>query len=127
MEIKINIPKDFSGDYIVDKLKDFFSRVIADIDCKGMCGRYEKEIAEMFLKAFDDSEGKISCNCQHNSHSRDNEPCCRCDSRMTNADRIRNMSDEELADYLATVTSDTICGSSWDYDGWIKELQSEAE
>ena len=31
------------------------SRVIADIDCKGMCGRYEKEIAEMFLKAFDDS------------------------------------------------------------------------
>lgn len=37
------------------------------------------------------------------------------------------MSDEELADYLSTVTSDTICGSSWDYDGWIKELQSEAE
>lgn len=68
-----------------------------------------------------------NCNCQHNSNSRDSEPCCRCDSRMTNADRIRNMSDEELADYLATVTSDTICGSSWDYDGWIKELQSEAE
>lgn len=45
----------------------------------------------------------------------------------TNADRIRNMSDEELADYLATVTSDAICGSSWDYDGWIKELQSEVE
>lgn len=45
----------------------------------------------------------------------------------TNADRIRNMSDEELADFLATVTSDAICGSSWDYDGWIKELQSEAE
>lgn len=46
---------------------------------------------------------------------------------MTNADRIRNMSDEELAEFLATVTSDAICGSSWDYDGWIKELQSEAE
>lgn len=45
----------------------------------------------------------------------------------TNADRIRNMSDEELAEFLATVTSDVICGSSWDYDGWIKELQSEAE
>lgn len=57
----------------------------------------------------------------------ENEPCCRCDGNHTNADRIRNMSDEELADYLATVTSDTICGSSWDYDGWIKELQSEAE
>ena len=47
--------------------------------------------------------------------------------KQTNADRIRNMSDEELADYLATVTSDAICGSSWDYDGWIKELQSEVE
>lgn len=41
-----------------------------------------------------------TCNCQHNSNSRDNEPCCRCDSRQTNADRIRNMSDEELADTL---------------------------
>lgn len=127
MKVVIDIPKGFTGDYIADKFKDFFSRVIADIDCKGMCGRYEKEIAEMFLKAFDDSGEKFSCNCQHNNNSRDDEPCCRCDSRMTNADRIRNMSDEELADYLATVTSDTICGSSWDYDGWIKELQSEAE
>ena len=41
-----------------------------------------------------------ACNCQHNSNSRDNEPCCRCDSRQTNADRIRNMSDEELASVL---------------------------
>ena len=41
-----------------------------------------------------------TCNCQHNSNSRDSEPCCRCDSRHTNADRIRNMSDEELAELL---------------------------
>ena len=100
MKVAIDIPKDFEGDYIADKFKDFFSRVIADIDCKGMCGRYEKEIAEMFLKAFDDSEEKISCNCKHNRSSRDNEPCCRCDSRHTNADRIRNMSDEELVGIL---------------------------
>ena len=100
MKVVIDIPKDFTGDYIADKFKDFFSRVIADIDCKGMCGRYEKEIAEMFLKVFDDSEEKISCNCKHNSNSRDNEPCCRCDSRQTNADRIRNMSDEELAELI---------------------------
>lgn len=100
MKVVIDIPKDFEGDYIADKFKDFFSRVIADINCKGMCGRYEKEIAEMFLKAFDDSEEKISCNCQYNSNSRDNESCCRCDSRQTNADRIRNMSDEELAKFI---------------------------
>lgn len=68
-----------------------------------MCGRYEKEIAEMFLKAFDDSEEKISCNCQQNSNSRDSEPCCRCDIKHTNADRIRNMSDEELAEWLTNM------------------------
>ena len=102
MKVVIDIPKDFTGDYIADKFKDFFSRVIADIDCKGMCGRYEKEIAEMFLKAFDDSEEKISCNCKHNRNSRDNEPCCRCDSRQTNADRIRNMSDEEMTERIAS-------------------------
>ena len=41
-----------------------------------------------------------TCNCQHNNNSKDNEPCCRCDSRKTNADRIRNMSDEELMNTL---------------------------
>lgn len=112
-------------------------------------------------------ETNRTCNCQHNSNSRDNEPCCRCDSRaantnmvkvnsleiivrmiggkpyyevkyrefgkkdysigyssyslktvlgfideyfeiveskeQTNADRIRNMSDEELADWLSNM------------------------
>ena len=41
-------------------------------------------------------ETNHTCNCKHNRNSRDNEPCCRCDSKQTNADRIRNMSDEEL-------------------------------
>lgn len=41
-----------------------------------------------------------ACNCQHNSNPRNNEPCCRCDSRQTNVDKIRNMSDEELAEFL---------------------------
>ena len=108
MKVVIEIPKDFERDYIVDKFKDFFSRVIADIDCKGMCGRYEKEIAEMFLKSFDDSEEKISCNCKHNNNSRDNEPCCRCDSKHTNADRVRNMSDEELAEFIEQISTDSM-------------------
>lgn len=139
MKVVIDIPNDFTGDYIVDKFKDFFSRVITDIDCKGMCGRYEKEIAEMFLKAFDDSEEKISCNCQHNSNSRDSEPCCRCDSRQTNADRIRNMSDEELAEFLdivgedgissqyADIPCDCCCEKTECSKCWKEWLQSEAE
>ena len=110
MKAVIDIPKDFEGDYIADKFKGFFSRVIADIDCKGMCGRYEKEIAEMFLKVFDDSEEKKSCNCKHNNNSRDNEPCCRCDSRQTNADRIRNMSDEELVELITGLSKHCLAG-----------------
>lgn len=55
MRVVIDIPKDFARDYGSDKFKDFFSRVIADMDSGVLCGNYEKEIAEMFLKAFDDS------------------------------------------------------------------------
>ena len=108
MKVVIDIPKDFTGDYIADKFKDFFSMVIADIDCKGMCGKYEKEITEMFLKAFDDSEEKIFCNCKYNRNSRDNEPCCRCDSKHTNADMIRNMPDEELAEFIEQISTDSM-------------------
>ena len=126
MKVVIDIPKDFTGDYIADKFKDFFSRVIADIDCKGMCGRYEKEIAEMFLKVFDDSEEKISCNCHHNSNSRDNESCCKCGRKKTNADRIRNMSDEELAEFL--VGFKNTFGEEYEGEASCMEwLQSEAD
>jgi hypothetical protein len=126
MKVVIDIPNDFTGDYYADKFKDFFSRVIADIDCKGMCGRYEKEIAEMFLKAFDDSGEKFSCNCRHNRNSRDNEPCCRCDSKQTNADRIRNMTDEELTEFL--VGFKNTFGEEYEGEASCMEwLQSEAE
>lgn len=30
-----------------------------------------------------------ACNCQHNSNSRDNEPCCRCDSRIPNINKAK--------------------------------------
>lgn len=163
---------------------------------KKIYGNHTDEYVRHFYNKLAELRGGVddvhTCNCQHNSNSRDNEPCCRCDSRVsenddtknkvtsleiivrmidnkpyyeikykkvdedyyqvgyssfnidnvlkwrdecfelvdmkqTNADRIRKMSDEELAEFLTTVTSDVICGSSWDYDGWIKELQSEAE
>lgn len=80
-----------------------------------------------------------NCNCQHNSNSRDNEPCCRCDSRRTNADRIRNMSDEELAEFLdivgedgissqyADVPCDCCCEKTECSKCWKDWLQSEAE
>lgn len=66
------------------------------------------------------------CNCQHNSNLRNNEPCCRCDSRQTNADRIRNMSDEELAEFL--VGFKNTFGEEYEGEASCMEwLQSEAE
>lgn len=63
---------------------------------------YGKEYIRYYYNKLAELNGSINstCNCQRNSNSRDNEPCCRCDSRKTNADRIRNMSDEELASVL---------------------------
>ena len=78
-----------------------------------------------------------TCNCKHNINSRDNEPCCRCDSRHTNADRIRNMSDEELAEFIEQISTDimeTISFGTKEYkEIWERKetalewLQSEAE
>jgi hypothetical protein len=67
-----------------------------------------------------------TCNCQHNSNSRDNELCCRCDSRNTNADRIRNMSDEELVEFL--ITFKNTFGEEYEGEASCMEwLQSEAK
>lgn len=80
-------------------------------------------------------ETNYTCNCQHNSNPRDNEPCCRCDSGMTNADRIRDMGDEELADILFDSCIDHIevssCERMFEKDSCkecvLNWLQSEAE
>ena len=55
MRIIIDIPEQFESDYKGDMFKDFFSRVMCDIQDGTLCGNYEKETVEMFLKAFDES------------------------------------------------------------------------
>lgn len=81
------------------------------------------------MQAVDKQKAQDSnntCNCKHNSNSRDNEPCCRCDRRTTNADRIRNMSDEELAEFL--VGFKNTFGEEYEGEASCMEwLQSEAE
>lgn len=148
------------------------------------------------LASIQNYETNHTYNCQHNSNSRDNEPCCRCDSitaninkakvnsleiiarmldnkpyyelkyrqvgkknysigyssydlkivlgyideyfeivesdKRTNADRIRNMSDEELAEFLCKVKSDYQWmehefPSEEEHGEWEEWLQSEAE
>ena len=61
------------------------------------------EVSEKIFDLCDEVLGLVnsaSCNCQHNSNSRENEPCCRCNGKHTNADRIRNMSDDELVELI---------------------------
>lgn len=77
-----------------------------------------------------------TCNCQHNGNSKDSGSCCRCDSRQTNADCIRNMTDEELAMFIGNSAKCTSCDlqcseSSTTIDECCRKhlewLQSEAE
>ena len=74
---------------------------------KKIYGNYTDEYVRHFYNKLAELRSGIddvqTCNCHHNSNSRDSEPCCRCDSRQTNADRIRNMSDEELAEWLTNI------------------------
>ena len=83
-------------------------------------------------------ETNRTCNCQHNSNSRDNEPCCRCDSKKTHGDILRNMSDEELAERLTATAKCDECFVIKEHEPYccstlickqkhLEWLQSEAE
>lgn len=78
------------------------------------------------VASIQDYETNYTCNCQHNSNSRENEPCCGCDNRQTNADRIKNMSDEELAEFL--ITFKNTFGEEYEGEASCMDwLQSEVE
>lgn len=72
MRIVLEIPKELEEDFKKDKFEDFFCRINADIDNEGLCGLYEKEIAQMLMKAFKDStkysvKEKNSSSCKYKS------------------------------------------------------------
>lgn len=97
---------------------------------KKIYGEFTDEYVRHFYNKLAELRGGVddvhTCNCQHNSNSRDSEPCCRCDSRQTNADRIRNMSDEELSEFL--VGFKNTFGEEYEGQGSCFDwLQSEAE
>lgn len=65
MKIMIEIPSEFETDVNTkgtfgesNKFVEFFRRVNSAITCHQVptCGRYEKEIAEMFANAFEELE-----------------------------------------------------------------------
>ena len=98
---------------------------------KKIYGNYTDEYVRHFYNKLAELRSGIddvhTCNCQHNSNSRENEPCCRCDSRQTNADRIRNMSDEELAEFLSVHDLGLKGNDLPMLTYWLEWLQSEAE
>lgn len=97
---------------------------------KKIYGEFTDEYVRHFYNKLAELRGGVddvhTCNCQHNSNSRDSEPCCRCDSRQTNAGRIRNMSDEELAEFL--IAFKNTFGEEYEGEASCMEwLQSEAD
>ena len=65
--------------------------------------------------------------CKYQDRTCDQEPCCKCVKMYTdmykpetNADRIRQMSDGELAGYMSDNTG---MSKKW----WLNKLQSEVE
>ena len=97
---------------------------------KKIYGNHTDEYVRHFYNKLAELRGGVddvhTCNCQHNSNSRDSEPCCRCDSRQTNAGRIRNMSDEELAEFL--IAFKNTFGEEYEGEASFMEwLQSEAD
>lgn len=66
MKIMIEIPEEFICDYEADRFKDCFLRFIYDSKTGLMAGNYERETAEMLIKAFRDAKEVISCkDCKH--------------------------------------------------------------
>lgn len=61
-----------------------------------------------------DKNGKFVCVCGK----------CRV---MTNANRIRAMSDEELAHLLYSAEEHLLTGNLWNYKKWTEWLKNEAE
>lgn len=66
MKLIIEIPKEFVCDYEADGFEDCFQRFICDSKTGLMAGNYERETAEMLIKAFKDAKEVVSCkDCKH--------------------------------------------------------------
>ena len=76
--------------YVVDPIGQ---SQVNEIAINEILTKYSKKFRKERKKYLKELRGGINdnhtCNCQHNNNSRDNEPCCRCDSRKTNAEIVK--------------------------------------
>lgn len=99
---------------LTDKEMEDLQRIVADT-LAGVCVMADKHSIDRdsMLKYFADMltvfaevasiqnyETNHTCNCQHNSNPRDNEPCCRCDSITANINKVKVNSLEIIARML---------------------------
>ena len=55
--ISINIPAEFAADWKADRFEDALRRLSADAHC--VAGQYEKETAEMLIRAFKNAKAEV--------------------------------------------------------------------
>lgn len=90
------------------------------VQCKN-CKHLEK-ITNEYLCPFDWCENVLD------SPDRDLQRRCKHYQAATNADRIRAMSDEELAKKISGIESFALtCGGGWPPEKWLDWLKSEAK
>ena len=53
IKVTLDIPKEFADTFKTDKFRDFWGRILSDMDSNGLCGNHEKEIAAMLCKSFE--------------------------------------------------------------------------
>lgn len=54
MKLQIDIPKEYEKEFKENKFEDTFQRL--KIDAHELAGLYERETADMFIKAFKNAE-----------------------------------------------------------------------
>lgn len=85
----------------IDTMNKHFSR-----HCNVVYGNRETGVSVWYGEAINILSDMLSnadshtCNCQHKSNSRDNEPCCRCDSVIANINKAKVDSLEIIAQML---------------------------
>lgn len=96
---------------------------------KKIYGDCTDEYVRYFCNKLAELRGGIddnhTCNCQHNSNSRDNEPCCRCDSKVSENDDTKNK--VTSLEIIVRMIDNKPCNSSCRYSNTCIHSASKTE
>lgn len=120
------------------KLRTEMNKIIKETDKAGSdeaeCINLLIDILEKYLKEEAEDEHDGCKKCKYECLEDDKEPCKGCKQNatdnyepMTNADRIRQMSDAELAGWVIDITIDARRGNARTRVEWYEWLRKESE